>query len=138
VEAMEQIGYDGAFSLKSSAREHTPAWEMQDDVPDDVKTERINEIIALQNRLSLAKNTALVGATVEVLVEGPSRKSDREMQGRTDGNKMAVFPGTPDLAGSIVPLEIRSANSATLFGTIPRTGHAGREAGQERTRVPSC
>ncbi len=116
VELMEGVGYDGAFMFKYSPRENTPAYLMTDDVGDDVKVERINEIIAMQNRFSLEKNLRLVGSTPVVLVEGPSKKSDAEMQGRTDGNRIVIFRGDTGLVGQTVPVRIVRANSATLFG----------------------
>jgi tRNA-2-methylthio-N6-dimethylallyladenosine synthase len=118
LELMERVGYDGAFMFKYSPREHTPAFAMGDDVPDAVKVERLNEIIAAQNRISLARNLRMIGSTLPILVEGPSRKSALEMQGRTDGNKMVIVPGGAGLAGTIVPATIVRANSATLFGQL--------------------
>ena len=116
VELMERVGYDGAFMFKYSPRERTPAYAMPDDVSDAVKVERINEIIAMQSRVALEKNLRLVGTTADILVEGPSRKSDAEMQGRTDGNRMVIFRGGGGLAGRTIPVRIVRANSATLFG----------------------
>ncbi len=116
VELMERVGYDGAFMFKYSPREHTPAHAMPDDVSDAVKVERIKEIIAMQNRIALEKNLRMVGTTADILVEGPSRKSDADMQGRTDGNKMVIFRGENDLTGRTIRVRIVRANSATLFG----------------------
>jgi tRNA-2-methylthio-N6-dimethylallyladenosine synthase len=118
-ELMERVGYDGAFMFKYSPREHTPAFAMGDDVPDAVKVERLNEIIRMQNRISHERNLRLVGSTVDILVEGPSKKSDLEMQGRTDGNKMVIVGGGGrGLVGTIVQARIVRANSATLFGEL--------------------
>ena len=69
LEMLAEVRYDGAFIFKYSPRENTPAFKMVDDVTDAVKTRRINEIIQLQNKISLEKNQAVVGKTVEVLVE---------------------------------------------------------------------
>jgi tRNA-2-methylthio-N6-dimethylallyladenosine synthase len=122
MELMERVGYDGAFMFKYSPREHTPAHAMGDDVPDDVKVGRLNEIIAMQNRVSHERNSRLVGTSVDILVEGPSKKSALEMQGRTDGNKMVIVGGASAPAGGfigkIVPARIVRANSATLFGEL--------------------
>lgn len=118
VDLMERVGYDGAFMFKYSPREHTPAYAMTDDVADAVKVERLNEIIAMQNRVSRERNRRLVGTSVEILVEGPSRKSALEMQGRTDGNKMVILPGGRALTGKLVRTRIVGANSATLFGEL--------------------
>lgn len=116
VELMELVGYDGAFMFKYSPREHTPAHSMTDDVPDEVKTERIGGIIAMQNGISLAKNSALVGTTTRVLVEGPGKKGAGQMQGRTEGNRIVIVDGPDTLTGRTITVRIVRANSATLFG----------------------
>jgi tRNA-2-methylthio-N6-dimethylallyladenosine synthase len=115
---MEEIHYDGAFMFKYSPREHTPAFKMNDDVPDEVKTERVSEIIALQSGISLEKNRAHVGQCLEVLIEGESKKESTEWQGRTDGNKMVIFPKGNFSSGEYVNVTIQRANSATLFGVV--------------------
>jgi tRNA-2-methylthio-N6-dimethylallyladenosine synthase len=129
MDLMERVGYDGAFMFKYSPREHTPAYAMGDDVPDEVKVERLNGIIAMQNRVSLGRNSRLVGSSVDILVEGPSKKSDRQMQGRTDGNKMVIVEDGDGLVGrligKIVPARIVRANSATLFGELDAVDGAG-------------
>jgi tRNA-2-methylthio-N6-dimethylallyladenosine synthase len=115
---MEEVRYDGAFMFKYSPRENTPAFKMKDDVPDAVKTERVAEIIALQNEISLEKNRAHIGHSFEVLVEGESKKSPLYWQGRTDGNKMVIFPAGNFAVGDYVNVSIHRANSATLFGVL--------------------
>jgi len=118
LEIMEQIQFDGSFMFKYSPRENTPAFKMKDDVPDEIKTHRVNEIVALQNKISLVKNSNYIGKVVEVLVEGESKKSSSEWQGRTDGNKMVIFPKGNFKIGDYIQIKIQRANSATLFGTI--------------------
>lgn len=118
LQMMEEVQYDGAFMFKYSARENTPAWNMADDVGDDLKSRRINEIISLQNRISAARNRGTIGKVFEVLIEGESKKSVNELQGRTDGNKMVIFPREDLTSGSFTEVKINGANSATLFGTI--------------------
>ncbi len=115
---MKEVGFDGAFMFKYSPRENTPAFAMKDDVSDEIKTRRVTEIIEMQNEISATKNRALIGRTVEVLVEGESRKSSDEWQGRTDGNKMVIFPKSTAAAGAYRRVTIERANSATLFGTV--------------------
>ena len=89
---MEEVGYASAFMFKYSERPNTKAARhMADDVPDGVKTARLNEIIALQNELSLRSNRLDVGREFEVLVEGVSKRSDRQLFGRTSQNKVVVF-----------------------------------------------
>ncbi len=130
VELMAEVGYDGAFMFKYSPREHTPAYAMGDDVTDEVKTRRIEEIISQQNAISLVKNQAHVGDTLEVLVESPSKKSADYWQGRTDGNKTVIFPKGEFTSGSYIPVRIERANSATLFGTVAGAERRDRQVAQ--------
>ena len=118
LDVIQSIGYDGAFTFKYSPREHTKAWEMNDDVPDEVKAERLNEIIELQQNISFKKNQQLVGSTVEILIERESAKSHDEWMGRTDTNKVTVFPKDNSHIGDLVKITIDRCNSATLFGTV--------------------
>ena len=121
LDIIREVEYDGAFTFKYSPRENTKAWHMHDDVPDDVKIERLNEIIDLQRQVSFRKNQELIGRTVEVLVEGDSRKSINDFSGRTDTNRMVVFPKGDAHIGEYVSLNIERANSATLFGIVARS-----------------
>ncbi len=116
VSMMEQVCYDGAYMFKYSPREGTPAHKLGDDVPDDVKTERLNEIITLQQKISFDLNQNLIGRIVEVMVDGRSKKSDQQLSGRTDANKTVVFPVGPIKPGDIVKVKISRASAATLFG----------------------
>ncbi|MEX0602110.1 MAG: tRNA (N6-isopentenyl adenosine(37)-C2)-methylthiotransferase MiaB [Bacteroidota bacterium] len=129
LDMVERVGFDGAFTFKYSPRENTKAWSMGDDVPEELKVRRLNEIIDLQRSISHRLNQVLIGSKVDVLVEGPSRKSNDDLCGRTDTNRMVVFPKTAVREGELIPVTIRRANAATLFGeTIdrrngtPRTG----------------
>ena len=117
LDLIRSVGYDGAFTFKYSPRENTKAWHMHDDVPEEVKIQRLNEIIDLQRSISYRLNQELVGQTVQVLVEGRSRKSTEDLCGRTDTNKMVILPGTDLEPGRYVDVLIERANSATLFGT---------------------
>ena len=89
-----------------------------DDVPPEVKTRRLNEIIELQNQLSLESNRKDIGKTFEVLVEGPSKRNPEELCGRAGSDKMCVFPGLGHKAGDYVNVRINSCTSATLLGEI--------------------
>ncbi|HEY4644201.1 MAG TPA: TRAM domain-containing protein, partial [Bacteroidota bacterium] len=104
--------------FKYSPREHTKAYSWGDDVPHGVKVSRLNELIDLQHRISYDLNQSMVGASVEVLVEGPSKKSTEQWMGRTDTNKVVVFPKADCKAGEYARVEVERANSATLFGTV--------------------
>jgi tRNA-2-methylthio-N6-dimethylallyladenosine synthase len=116
VALMHAVGYDGAYTFKYSAREGTKAWAMADDVPEDVKGQRVNEIATLQHTISQTRNEGMVGTVERILVEGPSRKSDRDGTGRTDTNKVVVFPWNGERPGEYIDVIIDRVNSATLFG----------------------
>ena len=115
---MREVGYDSAYMFKYSQRPGTLASRtMTDDVSEEVKTARLNEIIALQNELSAASNERDMGNVYEVLVEGLSRRSSEQLCGRTSQNKMVVFDRTGETApGDYVRVRITGCTSATLFG----------------------
>jgi len=116
---MREVGFDFAYMFKYSERPDTKAArKMKDDVPDDVKTRRLNEIIALQNELSTISKKADVGKTYEVLVEGKAKKPVGAMMGRTTGNKVVVFQADNVKPGDYVNVTINRATSATLIGNI--------------------
>ena len=114
---MEWAGYDFAYMFKYSERPGTYAAEkLDDDVPEAVKTRRLNEIIELQNRLSLESKQRDVGLTFEVLVEGVSKKSQDQLYGRTSQNKVVVFPKKQLKPGEYTEVTISACTSATLIG----------------------
>lgn len=116
---MRECGFDSAFMFKYSERPGTLASRtMPDNVPEEVKIERLNRMIALQNELSLASNLRDVGREFEVLAEAPSKRSDDELIGRTSQNKAVVFPRGECRPGDFVRVRIVSATSATLRGEI--------------------
>jgi tRNA-2-methylthio-N6-dimethylallyladenosine synthase len=117
LDLMTQVRYDGAYMFKYSPREGTKAFKMNDDVPDDVKTKRLQEIIDLQSKISYEINQQLIGKEEIVLVEGPSKKSELFLSGRTDSNKVAIFPSATNIKpGDYVKVKINRATQATLFG----------------------
>jgi tRNA-2-methylthio-N6-dimethylallyladenosine synthase len=114
---MREVGFDSAFMFKYSERPGTfAAKNLPDNVPEDVKIDRLNRMIALQNELSLCSNRADVGKTFEVLVEGYSKRSRDDMFGRTQQNKVIVFPAHGEQPGDKVMCRMISASSATLKG----------------------
>lgn len=116
---MRQVGYDSAFMFKYSERPGTfAARHYADDVPEEEKIRRLNEIIALQNELSLESNRRDIGKTLEVLVEGFSKRSREQMCGRSQQNKMIVFPKGNAKAGDLVMVRVTDASSATLLGEL--------------------
>lgn len=114
---MKEVGYASAFMFKYSERPGTfSARHFEDDIADDEKTRRLNEIIALQNSLSVVSNEAEIGKVRQVLVEGTSKRSDEQMCGRTSQNKMVIFDRGDHKAGDYITVKITSCSSATLFG----------------------
>lgn len=114
---MREVGYESAYMFKYSERPNTfSARHFADDVPDDVKGRRLNEIIALQNELSVESNRRDVGEEFTILVEGESKRSAEQLCGRTSQNKMVVFDRGDHKAGDYVRVRITGSSSATLFG----------------------
>ena len=114
---MELCGYDSAFMFKYSERPGTYASRhLPDDVPDEVKVRRLNEIIALQNRLSAESHARHVGGEYEVLVEGTSKRSRDQLYGRTEQGWVVVFDRGGHHIGDLVRVRISGSTSATLLG----------------------
>ena len=114
---MREVGYAGAFMFKYSERPDTfSARHFADDISEEEKTRRLNEVIALQNQLSTESNEAEVGLIRQVLVEGTSKRSEEQLCGRTSQNKMVVFDRGNHTAGDYVTVKITGCSSATLFG----------------------
>jgi tRNA-2-methylthio-N6-dimethylallyladenosine synthase len=115
LEVVERVGFDGAFTFVYSPRAGTEAAAMPDQVPDDVKRERIERLVEVVQRIAAERNAGRVGAVEEVLVEGPSRTEPDILRGRTRRNTTVNFRG--DAApGDLVPVAIASATSTTLAG----------------------
>ena len=113
---MEEVVFDSAFMFAYSERPGTLASKKYaDDIPYEVKTKRLNEIIELQGRMSLKSNQKEIGKIVTVLVEGPSKKNPSELCGRASNNKMCVFPSKGEKAGAYCEVEVVSVTSATLI-----------------------
>jgi tRNA-2-methylthio-N6-dimethylallyladenosine synthase len=116
---MEQVGFDFAYMFKYSERPGTKAArKYRDDVPENIKSERLSEMIALQNKLSSVSKKHDVGKIFEVLIEGSSKRSDEFLSGRTSQNKVVVFPGENHSKGEYVNVTIERCTSATLIGKI--------------------
>ena len=114
---MQEVGYDFAYMFKYSERPGTFAQRnLGDDVPEDVKTRRLTEIIELQNSLSEQSNKRDVGKEFEILVECTSKRSEAQLSGRTSQNKMVVFDRGDHKIGDYVRVRITGCSSATLFG----------------------
>lgn len=116
---MRECGYDSAFMFKYSERPGTYASKhLEDNVPEEVKVARLNEIIELQNKLSAESNKRCIGKTYEVLVEGVSKRSREQLFGRTEQNRVVVFDKGGHKIGDFVKVTINDASSATLKGVL--------------------
>jgi tRNA-2-methylthio-N6-dimethylallyladenosine synthase len=119
LQLMEEVGFDTSFMFKFSMRPGTYAADhFEDDVPEEVKSRRLEEIIRLQNRLSLESNRRDIGKTVEVLAEGVSKKKKHEFFGRSSENKVVVFPNNGLEIGDFVQVKITDCTQTTLIGEV--------------------
>ena len=117
LDLMREVGYDSAFMFKYSERPGTYASKhLPDDVPEEEKIRRLNELIALQTEISAQQNKKDEGKTFDVLVEGFSKRSREQLCGRTEQNKMVVFPKAGHHIGETVQVKITGSTSATLLG----------------------
>jgi len=117
LDVMRAVRYDGAFMFKYSPREGTKAFRMDDDVSEETKTKRLQEIINLQQQISFELNQELIGKEEVVLIEGFSKKSDKFLSSRTDTNKVVIVPVDNKIKpGDYIKVKIHRATSATLFG----------------------
>ena len=123
LDVMREVRYDGAYMFKYSPREGTKAFRMEDDVSDEAKSKRLQEIINLQQQISFELNQELIGTEEVVLIEGFSKKSNEFLSGRTDSNKVTIIPVNESIKpGDYVKVKISRATSGTLFGEF--TGFA--------------
>jgi tRNA-2-methylthio-N6-dimethylallyladenosine synthase len=116
---MEYVQYDYAYMFAYSERPGTPAAKKyQDDIPEDVKKRRLQEVIAVQLKHSGARNQLALGKVHKVLIEGPSKRSDADLCGRNDQNKVVVFPRGTHKKGDYVHVLVTECSSATLIGKV--------------------
>ena len=114
---MREVVFDSAFMFKYSERPGTFASKnLPDNVSEEVKIDRLNRMIALQNELSAESNRRDIGKTFEVLTEGYSKRSREQLFGRTGQNKVVVFPRGNHRIGELVRVKVKDASSATLIG----------------------
>jgi len=119
LDVVRRVRFDSAFTFIYSPRRGTRASRMPEQVPEDVKHDRIYRLIEVQNAISLEKNKAYEGRTVEVLVEGVSETNPNMLQGRTRTNKLVIFPGDREaLYGRLVDVRVTSAQTWTLRGEV--------------------
>lgn len=115
-DALKQIEYSVAFLFAYSPRKGTPAMRWVDDIPEQVKEDRLQRLMALQEGIYGKQRQQLLGSTVEVLVERQSRKDPQMLKGRTRCWKNVLFPGTPEMIGQLVNVEIHGYTHQTLLG----------------------
>jgi tRNA-2-methylthio-N6-dimethylallyladenosine synthase len=114
---MEWAGFDFAYMFKYSERPGTKAArKYKDDVPEEIKSARLSEMIALQNRLSVKSKKNDIGRVFDVLIEGNSKRSAEFLSGRTSANKVVVFPANGLSKGEYVKVRVERTTSATLIG----------------------
>jgi tRNA-2-methylthio-N6-dimethylallyladenosine synthase len=114
-----EVGFDRAHTFMYSPRQGTRAAVMPEQVSPFLKRQRLRRLNEVTDRSSLTRNLAEVGRIREVLVDGPSKKDPGRLSGRTRQNRIVVFEGPPSLVGGLCEVEIRSANTWTLFGGLP-------------------
>jgi tRNA-2-methylthio-N6-dimethylallyladenosine synthase len=116
---VQEVGYHAAFIFKYSERKNTiAARKYPDDVPEAVKSDRVTRLVELEKSISLIKNQAMIGRTVEVLVEGNAKKSSAQWMGKSDGSITVVWEKdqSPTRPGDLVPIRVSQASATTLFG----------------------
>lgn len=116
--ALRRARFDMIYSFQYSPRNGTPAAKMEDQIPKEVKSERFDRLLALQNEISLASNKPLEGCTLRVLCDGPSKSNENVYSGRTDGGKIVLFDGEPEQIGKFLNVKIERADTFALYGKI--------------------
>ena len=116
LQMVDEVQFDAAFTFLYSVRTGTPAADMSNQVPDEEKMNRFNRLVDSVNACAYLKNKQLMGKTLPVLVEGPSKNNPHRLSGRTEGHKLVHFDGHSDLIGSIVPVTIIDAKTFSLLG----------------------
>jgi tRNA-2-methylthio-N6-dimethylallyladenosine synthase len=114
---VDRIQFDNAFVFRYSSRRGTPAAEMPEQTEERVKEERNHDLLRIVNESTRRSGERLVGRTVEVLCEGPSKRNPARLAGRTRTNKIVVFEGGDELVGELVDVRIEQANGFSLYGT---------------------
>ncbi|MDI6891588.1 MAG: tRNA (N6-isopentenyl adenosine(37)-C2)-methylthiotransferase MiaB [Actinomycetota bacterium] len=118
LDVVRKVRFDQAFTFIYSPRPGTPAAEMGEQIPEKVKMDRFNQLVSLQNRVTLEESSKMVGKSVEVLVENVSKKDPRMLTGRTRSNKVVHFPGSKKLINQIVQVIIGEAHPWHLIGEV--------------------
>lgn len=116
---VERLQFSNAFVFRYSKRKDTPAAEMEDQLPERVKEERNQDLLALVNEIAVRQNTAMIGTRQEVLCEGPSRYNKERLSGRTRTNRIVIFDGNAERhAGQLLDIDITETTGHTLYGDL--------------------
>jgi tRNA-2-methylthio-N6-dimethylallyladenosine synthase len=136
---VEEIQFDNAFVFRYSPRRDTPAAEMPDQIDERVKEERNQDLLGIVNESTRRAGERLVGCTVQILCEGPSKTNPARLMGRTRTNKIVVFEGGEELTGGLVDVRVRQANGFSLYGTpvLPISRASNGDHVRHRTDSPS-
>jgi tRNA-2-methylthio-N6-dimethylallyladenosine synthase len=119
METVERLSFDNAFVFRYSKRKDTPAAEMDDQIPETVKEERNQRLLAVVDRLAKEKNAAIVGTVQKVLCEGPSKNNPSTLSGRTPQNKIVIFEGDVNkLTGEILDIAVKESTGFTTYGEV--------------------
>lgn len=121
-DAFEELEYSVAFIFAYSQRQGTPAMRWKDDIPEEVKQERLQRLLKLHEKHTAKERQALLGSSIEVLVEGESARNPGTLRGRTRCWKNVLFPGDKSLIGQLVDVDLHSFNHNTLLGEL----HTGK------------
>lgn len=118
LDVVEQIGFENAFMFMYSKRSGTPAAELENQVPEEVKKERLQQLMRLQNGRAKEESKKYMGQTLKVLVEGPSNKNPKMMAGRSSTHKIVLFESDENLKGQFVNVKINETKTWTLYGEL--------------------
>ncbi len=118
LDLVEELRFDGAFTFIYSQRTGTPAAKMGEQIPEEIKKERLNRLMKLQNKISLENNQKEIAKTLEVLIEGESKTNSEMYMGRDRKNKLVIVPKEEGLVGKIVNVKVNKVQSFTLFGEV--------------------
>jgi tRNA-2-methylthio-N6-dimethylallyladenosine synthase len=117
-QAFKELEYSVAFIFAYSQRQGTPAMRWKDDIPEKVKQERLQRLLQLHETYAAKERQALMGETMEVLVEAQSPRNPDLLRGRTRCWKNVLFPGDPSMVGQLVPVTVHSFNHSTMIGEV--------------------
>jgi tRNA-2-methylthio-N6-dimethylallyladenosine synthase len=120
IDLVRRVEFDSAYTFMYSKRKGTPAAEMEDQVDEEVKKDRLERLMRVQDAISAKKNMLLKGKTLEVLVEGISKGNINRLTGRTRSNKVVNFEGSKELIGKFVNVKITEPHTWSLIGRIEK------------------